>query len=653
MSSGKSVLTAMLVMASFLAVAALQSWPLPLHLTTHLTGNPGGDTGVYIWNMWVFSHELLALRSSPFDTDTILSIGGPADLSLHNYTVFSNLLALPLLPWLGVVATFNVVYLLNFALTGLGMFLLIRRLPHTSSAPLLVAWAGAFLFACSPFLVARGNGHYSLAAAAALPFFVLCLIRGLDSRRRLDAAAAGVCLAWAGYSDPYYAIYCVLLTVGLVLARTADVGLRRREAPTRRSLRLLDVLAALVVTAMVLIRGLGGGTLSLGTVTISMRTLYTPMLVLTVLVTIRVWLTLRPRVRWTWTPLRGLMAPALVMGAVAAVLLAPQIFAVFIRATEGRMVTAPVPWRSSAPGLDAAALLLPNPNHPLTPASLIDWLRRQPGESTASLPWVALFTLVAAWRWAGYRADRAWTATALVFLSLSLGPFIRIAGFETLIPTPWTIARYLPLIGEARMPSRMSVLVVLALSVLFAGALARLMSRSRPAAVFAVAALAFELLAAPRTLYSAAIPGVFDVVARDHRDVRVLLVPTGIKDGLDTLGNFSPASMFFQTAHQKALVGGYLSRISDQRKALYRDDPVLGPLIAESAGSTTTAEERQRMRENAAGFVHANRVGWVVIDETAASASLQDLTVEAMQLEFRARTGPFALYATGTALQPE
>ena len=168
MSLGKSVLTATLVLASFLLVAAIQSWPLPLHLSTHLTGTPGGDTGVYVWNMWVFNHELAVLRSSPFDTETILSLGGPADLSLHNYTVFSNLLALPLLPWLGVVTTFNVVYLVNVALAGLGMFLLIRRLPHTASAPRLVAWVGAFLFACSPFLVARGNGHYSLAAAAAL-----------------------------------------------------------------------------------------------------------------------------------------------------------------------------------------------------------------------------------------------------------------------------------------------------------------------------------------------------------------------------------------------------------------------------------------------------------------------------------------------------
>ena len=46
------------------------------------------------------------------------------NLSQHNYTAFLDLLALPLMPWLGVVTTFNVVFiaicLLN-ALTAYGL----------------------------------------------------------------------------------------------------------------------------------------------------------------------------------------------------------------------------------------------------------------------------------------------------------------------------------------------------------------------------------------------------------------------------------------------------------------------------------------------------------------------------------------------------
>src|SRR5690242_3138777 len=114
-------------LAGCVLLAMLQTWPLTLHLSTRLTGYPGGDTGVYVWNVWVFRHEIVDHHHSPFWTESILPLDGPTDLSLHNYTTFADVLALPLIPLIGTVAAFNVVYLLNTALTGLGMFLLARR----------------------------------------------------------------------------------------------------------------------------------------------------------------------------------------------------------------------------------------------------------------------------------------------------------------------------------------------------------------------------------------------------------------------------------------------------------------------------------------------------------------------------------------------
>ena len=43
-------------LVGFACAAVALSWPLPLHLSTHLTGPPAGDTGVYVWNQWVFRH---------------------------------------------------------------------------------------------------------------------------------------------------------------------------------------------------------------------------------------------------------------------------------------------------------------------------------------------------------------------------------------------------------------------------------------------------------------------------------------------------------------------------------------------------------------------------------------------------------------------
>src|SRR5687767_15300386 len=80
----------------YVCVAIAFSWPLPLHLSTGLPGPVSGDAGVYVWNFWVFSHELFHGRS-PFFTLQILSIATPVPLTLHNYTTAANVIAVPLL----------------------------------------------------------------------------------------------------------------------------------------------------------------------------------------------------------------------------------------------------------------------------------------------------------------------------------------------------------------------------------------------------------------------------------------------------------------------------------------------------------------------------------------------------------------------------
>src|SRR5215510_12461761 len=95
------------VVVGYLIVACIFTWPLPLQLSTHLTGDPGGDTGVYVWNQWVFHQELVA-GHNPLATEKILALTTPGAVSLtqHNYTAFLNVLALPFISWLGPIAAF-------------------------------------------------------------------------------------------------------------------------------------------------------------------------------------------------------------------------------------------------------------------------------------------------------------------------------------------------------------------------------------------------------------------------------------------------------------------------------------------------------------------------------------------------------------------
>lgn len=643
-----------MLVASFLVLAAVQAWPLPLHLSTHLSGDPGGDTGVYVWNMWVFGRELVDKRSWPLGTDAILAIGGRADLSQHNYTIALGVMALPLRLITDVVTAFNVIYLLNVALSGLGMFILARRWGRADGGHDREAWLAGVLFACSPFLVARSTAHFSLAAAAALPFLAYWVDRAWASGRARDGAIAGACLAWAAYSDLYYAVYGVLLGGAVLLGRSLSLDwCPRASSPTAR--RVVNALLTALVVAILTRAVTGIESFSIGGRLVSMRTLYTPVLALTILALVRLAMAWRPRASWTWSvaPRRAILALG-AMVVIAAIGLSPEFFALAASASDGQRVTAPVLWRSSAPGVDLMSFLLPNPNHPLAPQALVDWFAHEPGryeENVVSIPWIAMLVIAAAWRWAGERPTRLWVAVALGALALALGPFVRIAGVDLHLPTPWTFARYLPIIGDARVPSRFGVLVILAVSVLFARALsalrARFPTRARAMTWSVAGLLAFELLPAPRTLYSAEVPAVFDVVAADARDVRVLVLPFGVRDGLSSLGNFSARTQFHQTRHAKRLIGGYLSRVSDERKALYLRHPYVGALIAKSEGRVLDDAAREAAVRSADTFVRELNVGYVVIDRALVPAEFERFAIDTLHLRMVGQSGSVSLYVPG------
>src|SRR4029453_13912058 len=140
----------------YMCVAVAFVWPLPLHLGSALLGPVGSDAGVYIWNLWVFRHELIAHHAFPFFTRDILSLTPPASLALHNYTAVANVLALPLLPLLGTVATFNLLMIVSTVVSAYAVFLLARRSVRDSGA----AWVAGLAFGFAPFMSAPPPRRY-------------------------------------------------------------------------------------------------------------------------------------------------------------------------------------------------------------------------------------------------------------------------------------------------------------------------------------------------------------------------------------------------------------------------------------------------------------------------------------------------------------
>jgi hypothetical protein len=231
---------------------------------------------------------------------------------------------------------------------------------------------------------------------------------------------------------------------------------------------------------------------------------------------------------------------------------------------------------------------------------------------------------------------------------LALGPFIHIAGINSYIPGPWAFLRYVPILGLTRSPSRFSVVLMLGVAILFATALTSLARRypaKRRLIVSTVGVLLLlELLPAPRPIYSAAIPRIYEHVKAAPHDVRLMELPVGARDGTSSVGNFTARSQFFQTFHEKPLVGGYLSRVSQRRIDAMRSNPMLDALMLLSEGGNLPAETVARLIDLGPVWTERSKIGFVVIDRGRSTPALRDFAIDALRLEHVDTDGDLDLY---------
>jgi hypothetical protein len=374
------------------------------------------------------------------------------------------------------------------------------------------------------------------------------------------------------------------------------------------------------------------------------------MLLLTVLALVRLWLVTRPRLRLQFAPLRRFAAAAVVGGLTCAALLSPVLSAMGSHLGEGQWISPKIWWRSSAPGVDVLAFFVPNPVGTLFGWVASGWLAAMPDglhENVAAVPWTAVFAVAVALLYTGVRLPAYWTVFTGLTAWLALGPFVHLAGWNTHIPTPWALLRYVPVLGAARMPTRLTVLVMLGASVLLAFAVKALRERARRpwmAAAAIGALLLIELMPAPRVVHNARPPSFTATIAADPRDVRVLHLPFGLRDGMSSAGDFSAYAQFLQTFHQKPLVGGYLSRLPSRGVPNYRRYRLFRLLFDLSERRPVSAARMESSIEQVHAELPALKIGYVIVDTTRASEQLVAYAKSALDLEWVATDQGQALY---------
>jgi hypothetical protein len=444
--------------------------------------------------------------------------------------------------------------------------------------------------------------------------------------------------------------------MGLVVVafRFLRVDWPERPEPWRRVTMAVNTILGLVAAVIALRAVLGPERLTVGPVALSLQTWYTPLLLLVAAGAWRAWVAWRPRVRLDGGvgEIVAYVPPGLISIAVCLVLLAPQLAGLAIRFANDQLPETQVFWRTSPRGLDALAYLVPNPNH----AWFGEWTRQwfMPPEPDAFPELVASFSFVAlalvavgAWRRV---LPRLWVVFTALFVALSLGPFVQVAEMNTHVIGPWALLRYVPVIGMARSPARFAILAALGLALLAAYVLDDIRKRrvaGRWAAVTVALLAAFELVPAPRALHSAAIPEIYGrIAAETNRDEsgRLLELPTGMRDGTSSMGNYSALSSYFQTGHRRPLVGGYLSRVSRWRKTQSTRVPMLRALMTLSEGGALSDENARDARRASVRFLQRSCTRFVMVNKRLASAVLQAFAIESLRLKLVEEDDNHALY---------
>ncbi|HKY21115.1 MAG TPA: hypothetical protein VJM31_07845 [Vicinamibacterales bacterium] len=644
----KSHVLSLLLLA---AMAIAWTWPLALHFRDHIPGEPG-DNYSFLWNLWWMRKALSAPELRFFESGYLFSPFG-VDLVNHPHTALQGYISATALAGLSVIEAENLYIIVSVFLNAACAYALTFDIVRERRLALLAGMA----FGGSPYVAAHLLGHFDLLTAWVLPLFALFLRRALNHGRILAAIGCGLCAAIAAYSAYYHVVYIALFALAYTLATWNAVRLSCEPRPQRQVLfttRLLVLaLLALDVFIIVVIAMSGGTSFTVAGVQISMRGLHNPLLVL--------WLLAFGWMLTKWRPIARAQRPpsevfwrctqALMIAlAVFTVLCLPLIGQAAKLVYEGHYVSQVYFWRSAPRGVDMLAPMMGNPFHPYFGAAVSRLYEDLGLDRIEAVGWIGIVPIVVSMigrgNWFDSEEARRWKVVLIVFALWALGPFVTAAGVDLGLPLPQALARFVPIVENARMPGRAMVGVYLTLGVLMALRLAGLKAGVGPtfrsAALSsgfvwaAIALLAVDYLHAPIPLTALDRPVVYEQLASITDNGPVIEVPFGIGDGL-TMGRGSQERrlLYHATIHGHPVVGGYIGRMPPIVAQAYDAMPIVRNLLRLSNGEEPIDEDPPSMLQ----------FRYLVLDTNTASPELIDYVRSTLDMDLIASGGGKELYA--------
>jgi hypothetical protein len=629
------------------SLAIIWTYPLVLHLGTDVPGTEAGDNVQFLWNLW-WMREALASDTIDFFRTTRLFHPYGVALVQDTHTALHAFVAATLLGGQSIVTAQGWLILASLALAAYGAYLLAFDLWRHHRGAL---FAGA-AFGGSPYVLAHLWGqHFNLTSVWGLPFLALAVRRAFDHGSRAWAVGTGVALAAVAWQDSYYALYGLFFLSVWLIARSVGVRITcaRSELSPRARALLGGGLAANLATAAWIATS-GGTSFAVAGFQVSMRDPLNHLTAAWIFSAVWVWRRWRPRptVVVDTARLRGDLSIGALAVAVSVAIALPLVLASVDLWKRGDLVPATRMWRSPL-GVDAAALVLGNPLHPVYGAAVRALYARFDINVVESAAWIGVVPLVLLWRAGRGREDaaaRIWWVLAACFLLWALGPHLRVLGVNTGLVLPQMLARLVPIVADARVPGRAMVVVYLAVAVLVARSVARGQGAwARPVAQYGLLLLVVvDYLGAPVPLTRLDYPRVYAALATLPAEGAVCEIPLGYRDGWIARGGRDERVLFYQTLHRKPIVGGLVSRLPSRIQRAYDADEAIGPLLRLSEGETLTPAVIEQGRARAQAALRRNGVAYLVINRATAPEPLMRYVESVFDLTLLARDGARDLY---------
>jgi len=170
---------------------------------------------------------------------------------------------------------------------------------------------------------------------------------------------------------------------------------------------------------------------------------------------------------------------------------------------------------------------------------------------------------------------------SVIFIMISI-PRGHFAGIKTL-NFPFGILHFLPILEKLRVSARFMSMVYLFLPIFTFSVLESYFKKRYT--VYAISFCAILFTAIEYKTFNFPVFSKKDIpnsiyTLKQEPKSALLCLPTGLKDGSKEIGDFETNQLFYQTIHQKPIIGGYISRIDSNLIKKHHSDKIISEVFA-------------------------------------------------------------------------